>query len=110
MQSVSREKGKRVALIGSKARIFTPVSALSLEDLVPADHFYRHLDRKVDLSFVRDLVKETYAAGGRPSIDPIVFFKLQLVMFFEDIRVSTVAHAPGCRQAERAMVCRIEPG
>jgi hypothetical protein len=23
---------------------------------------------------------------GRPSIDPVVFFKLQLVMFFEDIR------------------------
>jgi len=31
-------------------------------------------------------VQETYAYGGRPSIDPIVFFKLQLVMFFEDIR------------------------
>jgi transposase len=73
-------------MMGSKARIFTPISVVSLEDLVPADHFYRHLDRKVDLSFVRDLVKETYAAGGRPSIDPIVFFKLQLVMFFEDIR------------------------
>jgi transposase-like protein DUF772 len=26
------------------------------------------------------------ACGGRPSIDPVVFFKLQLVMFFEDIR------------------------
>jgi transposase len=73
-------------MMGSKARIFTPISVVSLDDLVPADHFYRHLDQKLDLSFVRDLVKETYAAGGRPSIDPIVFFKLQLVMFFEDIR------------------------
>ena len=27
-----------------------------------------------------------YARGGRPSVDPVVFFKLQLVMFFEDIR------------------------
>lgn len=73
-------------MMGSKARIFTPISVVSLDALVPADHFYRHLDQKLDLSFVRDLVKETYAAGGRPSIDPIVFFKLQLVMFFEDIR------------------------
>ncbi|GHO90124.1 hypothetical protein KSF_001720 [Reticulibacter mediterranei] len=73
-------------MMGSKARIFTPVSALSLDDLVPADHFYRHLDRVLDLSFVRELVKETYATGGRPSIDLVVFFKLQLVMFFEDIR------------------------
>ena len=27
-----------------------------------------------------------YARGGRPSVDPVIFFKLQLVMFFEDIR------------------------
>jgi transposase len=72
-------------MMGSKARIFTPISVISLDDLVPADQFYRHLDQKLDLSFVRDLVKETYAAKGRPSIDPIVFFKLQLVMFFEGI-------------------------
>jgi transposase len=32
-------------------------------------------------------VAERYAASlGRPSIDPVVFFKLQLVMFFEGIR------------------------
>jgi len=31
-------------------------------------------------------VQETYACKGRPSIDPIVFFKLQLVLFFEGIR------------------------
>lgn len=40
----------------------------------------------LDLSFVYDLVRESYAAVGRPSGDPVVFFKLQLVMFFEDIR------------------------
>lgn len=28
-----------------KARLFTPVSALFLDELVPADHFYRHLER-----------------------------------------------------------------
>jgi transposase len=73
-------------MMGTKARLFTPIAVVSLEDLVPATHFYRHLDRVLDLSFVRDLVKGTYANGGRPSIDPVVFFKLQLVMFFEDIR------------------------
>ena len=56
------------------------------KQLVPHDHFYRHLERTLDLSFVREFVQETYASGGRPSIDPIVFFKLQLVMFFEGIR------------------------
>jgi transposase len=35
---------------------------------------------------VRDWTRELYAERGRPSIDPVVFFKLQLVMFFEGIR------------------------
>ncbi len=73
-------------MMGIKQRVFTPLTNISLDDLVPADHFYRHLERTLDLSFIRDLVRPCYAAGGRPSIDPLVFFKLQLVMFFEGIR------------------------
>jgi hypothetical protein len=45
-----------------------------------------YLERTLDLSFVRDFVQQTYAGMGRPSVDPVVFFKLQLVMFFEGIR------------------------
>jgi transposase len=62
-----------------------PVAA-SLEALVPPDNFYRHLDARLDLRFVRELVRDRYAVLGRPSIDPVVFFKLQLVMFFEGVR------------------------
>src|SRR6266478_147066 len=73
-------------MMGCKQRSFAPQVNVSLEDLVPRDHFYRHLERVLNLSFVREFVQQTYAVGGRPSIDPIVFFKLQLVMFFEGIR------------------------
>ncbi len=73
-------------MLGTKERDFASILHVSLEELVPHDHFYRHLERTLDLSFVREFVQDTYACGGRPSIDPIVFFKLQLVMFFEDIR------------------------
>src|SRR5260370_39589889 len=73
-------------MLGTKERDFASILHVSLEELVPHDHFYRHLQRTLDLSFVREFVQDTYACGGRPSIDPIVFFKLQLVMFFEDIR------------------------
>jgi transposase len=74
-------------MMGTKIRNFTPLPReVSLEDLVPKDNFYRRLDRKLDLSFVRDLVEDCYASSGRPSVDPVVFFRLQLVMFFEDIR------------------------
>src|SRR3712207_374299 len=60
--------------------------SFSLEDLVPRDNLYRRLEEELDLSFVRELVRPLYAKGGRPSVDPVVFFRLQLVMFFEDIR------------------------
>ncbi len=59
---------------------------ICLEAAVPADHFYRHLEAVLDLGFVRDWVGDCSAERGRPSIDPVVFFKLQLVMFFEGIR------------------------
>ena len=73
--------------MGTKIRSFSPLPYdLSLEDLVPQEHFYRRLQATLDLSFVRELVEPLYAGGGRPSVDPVVFFKLQLVMFFEDIR------------------------
>src|SRR5687767_5329154 len=73
-------------MMGIKTRSFTPICNRSLEDLVPDGHFYRHLEAKLDLGVVRDLVRTTYKEGGRPSVDPKVFFKLQLVMFFEGLR------------------------
>lgn len=73
-------------MMRTKERHFAPLIHVSLEELVPQDHFYRHLERSLDLSFVREFVQQTYAGIGRPSIDPVVFFKLQLVMFFEGIR------------------------
>src|SRR5262249_31058165 len=73
-------------MMGTKQRHCAWLINVSLEDLGPADHCYRHVERTLDLSFVRELVHETYAGGGRPSIEPIVFFKLQLVMFFVGIR------------------------
>ena len=59
-----------------------------MEALVPRDHFYRHLEAVLDVSFVRTWVTDCYAVGGRPSIDPVVFFKLQLIMFFGATRWS----------------------
>src|SRR5215203_3106648 len=74
-------------MMGTKIRSFSPLPHdLSLEDLVPEDHFYRRLEARLDLSFVRGLVAPLYAEGGRPSVDPVVFFKLQLVLFFEGLR------------------------
>src|SRR3954463_1714761 len=78
--------GGSTIMMGIKERHFSPLEDLSLEELVPKDNFYRRLQSALDLSFVRELVVQRYATSGRPSVDPVVFFRLQLVMFFEDIR------------------------
>jgi len=45
-------------MLRAKERAFAPLCNLTVEDLVPADHFYRHLEAKLDLGFVRDLVRQ----------------------------------------------------
>lgn len=64
---------------------FDPKATVSidLESFVAADHFLRRVDRVLALSFVRDLTAPRYAADlGRPSIDPEVYFRMQLVAYF----------------------------
>ena len=70
-------------MLGHKARDFRPLKAVSLEDLVPEDNFYRQVERSIDLSFVRELAAEFYSNIGRTSVDPVVFFKLQLIAFLK---------------------------
>lgn len=58
---------------------------VNLDTLVPQDHFYRKLDKALDLHF---LYKETagyYGVEGQESIDPVVFFKIILVGYLNNI-------------------------
>jgi len=73
-------------MLGHKAREFKQHKSISLDDLVPDDNFYCQVERIIDLGFVRELTGEFYSSIGRPSIDPVVFFKLQLIAFFEGVR------------------------
>ncbi len=67
--------GQVTTMMGIKERTFRPLPEnVSLEALVPKDDFYRRLEKRLDLSFVRGLVSPLYAKGGRPSIDPEVSF------------------------------------
>jgi transposase len=59
----------------------------------PANAFYRRLDRALDESgfgdAARALCKPFYESdasrGGRPGIDPEVYFKMQMIGFFENL-------------------------
>jgi hypothetical protein len=45
--------GGCAVMMGMKERNFSPLPDLSLEELVPKDHFYRSLEMTLDLSFIR---------------------------------------------------------
>lgn len=62
------------------------VHFLSLEDLVPEDHLVRKLDKAIDLNFIYDEVKDLYSDKGRPSIDPVVLIKLNIIQYTFGIR------------------------
>jgi transposase len=58
---------------------------LCLDDLVSPGDLYRKIDGAVDFGFIYDLGKECYSHTGQPSLDPVVFFKIELVGFLEGI-------------------------
>ncbi len=72
-------------MLGHKPRVFKLQPGLCLNDLVSQDNFCFQVEECLDLDFVRDLVCGLYSDTGCPFIDPVVFFKLQLIAFFEGI-------------------------
>lgn len=66
------------------------IEALDLYRHIPQGHFYERLTQLLDLTFIYRLTAPLYAARlGRPSLDPVVFFKCMLVGFFENIVADT---------------------
>ncbi len=56
-----------------------------LSERVPAENFYRRLKEELDLNFLRKATALYYGSEGQKSIDPIVFFKLILVGYLENL-------------------------
>lgn len=56
-----------------------------LSERVPEDNFYRRLNKVLDLDYLYALTKGYYGSSGQKSIDPMVFFKLCLVGYLENI-------------------------
>jgi transposase len=56
-----------------------------LSERIPKQNFYRRLKEVLDLDFLYALTKPYYGESGQKSIDPIVFFKLCLVGYLENL-------------------------
>ena len=63
------------------------VEFVSLEEMVPADHLLRQIDAAIDFNKVYEFVGDLYCKdNGRPSIDPVVLFKIVLIQHIYGIR------------------------
>ena len=60
-------------------------SAVQIESFVPESHLLRKIDRILDFSFVREMTEHLYADNGRPSVDPVLFFRIYLIIFMYGI-------------------------
>ncbi|MCZ8357978.1 MAG: transposase, partial [Microcystis sp. LE19-388.1G] len=67
---------------GFQEKLFT---SFKLSERVPVDNFYRRLSETLNLKFLRQSTAHYYGTEGQVSIDPIVFFKLILVGYLENL-------------------------
>lgn len=63
-------------------KLFT---SFQLSSRVPEDNFYRRIRGVLDLRWLYKATKKFYGTEGQPSIDPVVFFKLILIGYLENL-------------------------
>jgi transposase len=70
---------------GKKTYIPKLMYQVHLNSLVPQDNFYRKLDKVLDMGFLYKDTAPYYGMEGQESIDPVVFFKICLVGYLNNI-------------------------
>jgi transposase len=65
----------------------TALEMVTLDQLVPADHLLRKIDRVIDFSFIHDLTAPLYCLdNGRPPLDPTLMFKALFIGYLFGVR------------------------
>ena len=54
---------------------------VNLEEMIPQDHFLRVIENEFEWNFIYEEVEKQYSVFGRPSIDPVVLFKIHILKF-----------------------------
>lgn len=60
-------------------------NSFRLSERIPTTNFYRVLKAAIDIDFLYEVTRGFYGSSGQKSIDPVVFFKLCLVGYLENI-------------------------
>ena len=55
------------------------MSVIILENFIPENHLLRKINQWINFRFIYDLVEPLYSKIGRPSIEPVILFKLLFI-------------------------------
>ena len=74
-------------MISKNKNIQSEILMTTMEELVPKDSIFRKIDKYIDFTFIYEEVKGLYCENnGRPSIDPVVLFKLVFIQAIDGIK------------------------
>ena len=60
---------------------------LCMDDMIPANHMLRLIEKAIDWNFIYDLVEEKYCPdNGRPSMDPVMLIKIPFIQYLYGIK------------------------
>lgn len=63
------------------------LSVINLRKMIPENHLLIQIDKQIDFSFIYALTKNLYCNdNGRPLIDPVLFFRMQIVSYLFGIQ------------------------
>src|SRR5207245_3109276 len=77
--------GGLLIMMGQHARTEALFYYFRLEDQVPENHLLRLIEKHISFAFVREKLKDSYSETGRPSIDPELLLRIQLIGYLYGI-------------------------
>lgn len=96
------KRGDNMAMTNRHNRKRDSFILYTLNDLVPQDHLVRKLEDCIDFNFIYPKVEHLYSSIGRPSVDPVVLFK----MLFINIVFGINSMRRTCKEIEVNMAYR----
>lgn len=74
-------------MISKNKSIQSEIVMMTMEEMIPKDSIFRKIDKYIDFTFIWEEVKDLYSEdNGRPSIDPVVLFKLVFIQAIDGIK------------------------
>lgn len=74
-------------MITINKNIQSEIVFMTMEEMVPEESIFRKIDKYIDFTFIYEEVKNLYCEdNGRPSIDPVVLFKLVFIQTLDGIK------------------------